>query len=148
MWPLKSWESKISCISRMISWIGLVLYADSNAINFSNLFFPSLILNTRGPFQFYLLLCKVDDRKLKEINTKNCIYYYLNNLININDLDFEKTIWNKKSYKDIFIYYFRYKIPNSEKPFYIAFHKIYWYIKGFQRRTEYLTLIPYKKDKI
>ena len=34
------------------------------------------------------------DRKLREINF--CIYYYLNDLININDFDFEKIVLDKK----------------------------------------------------
>ena len=41
------------------------------------------------------------DRKLKETNIKNCICYYLNGPIKINDLDFEKILLEKKLQKII-----------------------------------------------
>ena len=43
------------------------------------------------------------DNKLREINIKNCTYYYLDGLITINDLDFENLTF--KSNADIFNYY-------------------------------------------
>ena len=39
------------------------------------------------------------DRTLRETNIKNCIYYYLNDLMKINDLDFEKISLEKKLQK-------------------------------------------------
>ena len=83
----------------------------------------------------------MSDRKLTEINIKYCIYYYLNDLININDLDFEKIVLNKKLHEDIFIYWFRHKLPSGTKPFYIIFHEIHGYNKGFER-SKYVILIP------
>ena len=43
------------------------------------------------------------DRELREIIIKNFIYYYLNDLININDLDFEKNIFREKIAENDFI---------------------------------------------
>ena len=41
---------------------------------------------------YLLLLCKMDDRELKEINNKNHKYYCLNDVNNINDVDLENVI--------------------------------------------------------
>ena len=60
---------------------------------------------------------------LKEINVKNWTYYYLDDLINVNFLDFRNIGIDKKLYKNIFMYYFRYKTPYTTKPFPIIFIK-------------------------
>ena len=43
------------------------------------------------------------DNNLKEMNKKNWTYYYLDDLINKNDFDFESNLLDEKSYKGIFI---------------------------------------------
>ena len=43
------------------------------------------------------------DNNMKEINNKNRTYYYVDDLININDFDFENILLDEKSYKGIFI---------------------------------------------
>ena len=48
-----------------------------------------------------LLLYKVNAKKLKETSVKNRNLYYLDDLININDLDFKNTILHEKLYEDI-----------------------------------------------
>lgn len=47
----------------------------------------------------------MDGDKLRELNIKNCVYYYLGSFTNKNDLDFENIFLDKKSYEHIFLYY-------------------------------------------
>ena len=42
---------------------------------------------------------------IKQINIKNCTYYFFNDMINIKDFDPRLTKIGKKSYKNIGIYY-------------------------------------------
>lgn len=53
---------------------------------------------------------------LKEISIRNRSYYYLNELIDINHLDFRTITIDKTSQENIFMYYFRHKILYSTKP--------------------------------
>ena len=43
--------------------------------------------------------------EFKEIDIKNCTYYFFNNMIGIKNLDPNKMKIDKKSYKNILIYY-------------------------------------------
>ena len=45
---------------------------------------------------------------IKQINIKNCTYYIFNDMINIKDFDSSLLKIDKKSYKNIDIYYIRY----------------------------------------
>ena len=45
---------------------------------------------------------------IKKINIKNCTYYFFNDTINIKDFDPSLIKIDKKSYKDIGIYYIGY----------------------------------------
>lgn len=60
------------------------------------------------------------DNKPEETNTKNYTYYYLDDLINIKDLDFKHIVLDDK-YKDSIIHYLRHTTPNHTKP--ITFHE-------------------------
>ena len=60
------------------------------------------------------------DNKPEETNTKNYTYYYLDDLINIKDLDFKHIVLDEK-YKDSIIHYLRHTTPNHTKP--ITFHE-------------------------
>ena len=42
---------------------------------------------------------------IKQINIKNCIYYFFNDTINIKEFDSSQLKLDKKSYKSIGIYY-------------------------------------------
>ena len=44
---------------------------------------------------------------IKQINVKNCAYYFFNDRINIEDFDSGSLKIDKKSYKNIGIYYIR-----------------------------------------
>lgn len=58
--------------------------------------------------------------KLKEINIKIRTYYYLEDLIKINDFDFENNVWDENSNQDVFICYLGYKIPYNVKTLHIG----------------------------
>ena len=45
---------------------------------------------------------------IKQINIKNCIYYFFNDTINIKEFDSSQLKLDKKSYKSIGIYYIGY----------------------------------------
>ena len=54
--------------------------------------------------------------QVKEINTKNCTYYFFNDMINIEDFDPNLLKIGKKSHKDINIYHIGYiTIKKSDK---------------------------------
>ena len=46
--------------------------------------------------------------KLKDIDIKNCTYYFFDDIINIKNFNPDKIKIYKKSYKDILIYYIGY----------------------------------------
>ena len=46
--------------------------------------------------------------KVKDINIKNCTYYFFNDIINTKCFDPNNIKTDKKSYKNIFIYYIGY----------------------------------------
>ena len=47
-------------------------------------------------------------REVKQINIKNRAYYFYNNIINLKDFDARLLKVDKKSYKNIDVYYIRY----------------------------------------
>ena len=66
----------------------------------------------------------------KQMNIKNRTYYFYNDLINIKDFDPKLLKLDKKSYKNIDIYYIgyitkkdKYKI-NSVNPFYLKYKNV------------------------
>lgn len=63
--------------------------------------------------------------KVEEINIDNFSYYYLDELINIKDPDFEKITVDQKSFEH-FCFYLGYKVSMPTKSLYIIFDKIKW----------------------
>ena len=61
---------------------------------------------------------------LKEIDIKNCMYYYFHDIINGSKNDFRSIFLDKKLYENISIYNISYKTPTSPKPLCIKFDKI------------------------
>ena len=61
---------------------------------------------------------------LKEIDIKNCMYYYFHDIINGSKNDFRSIFLDKKLYENISIYNISYKTPTSSKPLCIKFDKI------------------------
>lgn len=49
------------------------------------------------------------DNKLKEIDIYDLTYYFLDDMININDPVFYKTIFDEKPYEEIYSYKYRIK---------------------------------------
>ena len=84
--------------------------------------------------------------KIKDISIKNHIYYFFNDIININVFDPNNIKIDEKSYKTILIYYIRYvtikdskyvKI-NSENPLHLI---------NKANGNKYLTLVPTNESK-
>ena len=63
---------------------------------------------------------------VREIDIKNRMYYFLNDIINIKNLDPNKIKTDENTLKNILIYYIGYITSNSAKPFYLITHKMKW----------------------
>ena len=89
-----------------------------------------------------------------EINIKNRIYYFFNDIINIKDFDPNLLKIDKKSYKNIGIYYIGYNtIKNSDyvkinsvNPLYIIINELDGYIRE-KTGNKYLTLASTDENK-
>ena len=57
---------------------------------------------------------------LEETDIKNRASYYLDGIFNIDDLDLDNGLSDKKSYESISIYHVAYKAPFGEKPRWIT----------------------------
>ena len=92
--------------------------------------------------------------KLKEIDLKNRIYYFFDDMINIKHLDPNEIMVDEKSYKNILIYHIGYVTPkdlscttiNSVNPLYLIINKTNGYIEE-SNGNKYLTLVPTNKSK-
>ena len=91
--------------------------------------------------------------QVKEINIKNQTYYFFNDMINIKNFYSNLLKIDKKSYKDIDIYYIGYiKIKefgdfeniHSVNPLYLIIHSATAY---FEEKNDEKYLIPDLKDK-
>ena len=69
------------------------------------------------------------DNKLSEIDIYGLTYYYLDGTININDLDFNKAIFDEKPYEEIYSYKYRTKCDINFLS--IIFRKTNGYTKNF-----------------
>ena len=86
-------------------------------------------------------------RQIKEINIKNWIYYFSDDMINNKNFDPNQINIDKKSYKNIDIYYIgnitiknlSYVSINSVSPLYLINNKVNGYIEECNR-NKYLTL--------
>ena len=75
--------------------------------------------------------------KLRKTVIKNCICYYFNGIININDIDLYNILIDEKSYKNIFIYHVTYIV----KPLLIIFSEVNDYVKDYDG-NKYVKLFP------
>ena len=57
------------------------------------------------------------------IDIKNCTYHFLDDTINVTNLDPNKIKIDENSYKNIFIYYIGYMSMNCVKPLYLIINK-------------------------
>lgn len=69
--------------------------------------------------------------------SKHCTCYYFAAIININHLDLDNTLTDKKSYEIILIYDMTYKTHHDAKPLRITFDKVDGYIRN-NDKTRYL----------
>ena len=92
--------------------------------------------------------------KVKDIDIKNHIYYFCDDIINIKDFDPNNIKIDEKSCKRILIYYTRYvtmkglkyvKI-NSINTLYLFFSKVNGYFEKINK-NKYLTLVPTNESK-
>ena len=90
--------------------------------------------------------------KAKDIDIKNCTYYFLNNIINIENFDPNNIKIDEESYKNILIYYIGYVTIKeyvniySVNPFYLIFKNANGYFEEFNK-GKYLTLVLTNESK-
>ena len=77
--------------------------------------------------------------ELKEIDIKDCIWYYFNDIIKTEDFDFDNILIDEKSYENILVYNISYKSLIESKPLRIRFDKIDEVIRVYDG-TRYLVL--------
>ena len=92
---------------------------------------------------------------IKQINIKNRTYYFFNDMINIEDFDSSLQKIDKKSYKNIDIYYIGYitmksisdyESVNSVNPLYPIVGKVHGYIEE-KNGNRYLVFVSTDKNK-
>ena len=92
--------------------------------------------------------------KVKDIDTKYCIYYFFNEFINLKNFDLSNIKIDQKSYKNILIYYVEYLMINDSKyvetnnvnPLYLIFQKVNGYFEEING-NKYLTLVRTNESK-
>ena len=84
---------------------------------------------------------------VKEIEIENCTYYFLEDMINMKNLNLNKIKIQEKSCRNIFMYYIEYVTTNSAaKPLYFIMNKNRYIEEG--NGNKYLTLVPSDKSKV
>ena len=73
------------------------------------------------------------NNEIKETGIKNCIYCYFNDIININNLDFDIILLNEIAYENILICHVAYKPPCGAKLLHSIFDKVDGYIRKYDR---------------
>ena len=92
--------------------------------------------------------------KFKDIDIKNCTYYFLDVIINIKNFDRNKIKIDEKSYNNIIIYCIRYVTTkdskyvkiNSLNPLYLIINKVNGYFEEINK-DKYLMLVPINGSK-
>ena len=92
--------------------------------------------------------------KVKDIGLKNGTNYFFNDVINIKNFDENNITIDKKSYKNIFIYYIGYVMIKDSKyrkiysvnPLYRIFNKVNKYFEEING-NKYLKLVPANESK-
>ena len=87
---------------------------------------------------------KIENNEFKKIRIKNRTCYYFDDIIELEDLDLDNILIDKKSHKNILIYDISYKTLIDPKPLQIIFEKINGFIKIYDR-TKYLVLLGHEK---
>ena len=82
--------------------------------------------------------------KFKEIDIKNCICYYFDDINKIEDFDFDNILIYEKSHENVFICHISYKTLTGAKPVCIRFDKVNGVIRVYDG-ARYLVLFVAEK---
>ena len=82
--------------------------------------------------------------ELKEIDIKNCTCYYFDDVIKIEDFDFDNILIDEQSYEKVLIYDISYKTLIGTKPLHIRIDKVDGFII-FYDETRHLVLFASEK---
>ena len=66
----------------------------------------------------------MENNELKKVRIKHCTCCYFDDIIKLEDFDFDNILIDEKSYKNILIYDISYKTLIGSKPLHIRFDKI------------------------
>ena len=81
--------------------------------------------------------------ELKEIDIKNRVCYYFDNIINDTKFNLSNILLDKKLYENISVYNISYKTPTGRKPLCIRFDKIDGFIIALNDKIKHLVLFDY-----
>ena len=82
--------------------------------------------------------------ELKEINNKNRVCYYFDDIINGTKSNFSNILLDKTFYENISVYNILCKTLTGLKPLYIRFNKIEGFIISLDGKIKHLILLDYK----
>ena len=86
--------------------------------------------------------------EFKEIDIKNCMCYHFDDIMKVEDIDFNNNLLEEKSYENslenISIYNISYKIFMVAKPSHIRFDRVDGFIKSYNG-TRYLFLFSHER---
>ena len=83
------------------------------------------------------------DNELKKVGIKNCTCYYFDDIVKIEDFDFD-ILLDEKSSENILIYDASYKTLIDAKPLRILFDKVDRFIRDYNGRKYSVLLGPEK----
>ena len=87
--------------------------------------------------------------KLKEIDIKNGVWHYFDDIINDAKINFSKILLDKTFYENILVYKISYKVPTGPKPLPFRFDKIDGFNMVLDGKIKHLVLFDYRLlDKI
>ena len=86
----------------------------------------------------------MENNEFKKVCIKNCMSYYFNDIIKLEDFDLDNILIDKKSHKNNLTYDILYKTLIDSKPLQIRFTKIDEFIRIYDG-TRYLTLFGSEK---
>ena len=82
--------------------------------------------------------------ELKEIDIKNCVWYYFDDIINGTKINFSNILLDKHLYENISFYNISYKTPTGPKPLHIRFDKIDGFVIAPDGKNKHLILFDYR----
>ena len=104
----------------------------------NNKYYPQVFLHE--------CLCKIymkSKNELKEIDIKNRVCYYFNDIINGTKINFSNILLDKKLYENISVYNIFYKTSTGPKSLHIRFDKTNEFIIVLDGKNKHLILLDY-----